>query len=300
MESCKIKSFAESAFYSVPNRGSGPSIRFAEEVARVYGNFQYGHRELSRADGKSEVEVYAWDMQQNNRSIRQITVMHILDTTSNGPRKLTNQADIDNKIANVASKQIRGRILALMPKWIIAEAIEQCKKTLVGANDEPVTARVRKMSEAFAKYGVTVQHLEKFLGHPLSETTLDEIVDLTGVFNAIKDGAKPSDYFDNKESETEASATQANKLAETAAAGVQRKQQAAAAATPAAPAPEPAPAPTTPPPSAPPAAPQKSNTVKDEATLVKDNANKAVDSPAPQQTPPIASAATDASADDLF
>ena len=59
MEACSSKAFANSAFYSVPNRGSGPSIRFAEEVARVYGNFVYGHRELSRSEGKSEVEVFA-------------------------------------------------------------------------------------------------------------------------------------------------------------------------------------------------------------------------------------------------
>lgn len=229
MESCSIKSFAEAAFYSVPNRGSGPSIRFAEEVARVYGNFQYGHRELGRADGKSEVEVYAWDMEKNNRSIRQITVMHVLDT-KNGAKRLTDQADIDNKIANVASKQIRGRILALMPKWIVADAIERCKATLAGTTDEPVSVRVRKMSQAFSKYGVTVDHLEKHLGHGLDDTTVDEIVELVGIFNAIKEGAKPSDFFSAKEAEAEASAGTAAKLADSAKAGAATKPKATRAA----------------------------------------------------------------------
>src|SRR5471032_2919626 len=40
MVACSYQSLAAAAFYSVPNRGSGPSIRFTEEVARVYGNFE--------------------------------------------------------------------------------------------------------------------------------------------------------------------------------------------------------------------------------------------------------------------
>lgn len=223
MESCSIRSFAESAFYSVPNRGSGPSIRFAEEVARVYGNFNYGHRELSRGDGKSEVEVFAWDMEKNNYSKRQITVLHVMDT-KNGPKVLRDQADIDNKIANVASKQIRGRILALMPKWIVAEAIEKCKATIAGTSTEPISVRVRKMTQAFAKYGVNPSHLESYLGHSLDDTVIDELIDLTGIFNAIKDGAKPSEFFSNKEEQAEASASTASKLAETAKAGATRRK----------------------------------------------------------------------------
>lgn len=196
MIACKSKAFADTAFYSVPNRGTGPSIRFAEEVARVFGNFQYGHRELSRTEGKSEVEVFAWDMQNNNRSTRQITVMHIVDTKY-GPKPCRDQADVDNKIANVASKQMRGRILALLPKWLVAEAIEECKKTIAGTNDEPISVRVRKMTQAFAKFGVTTEHLERYLECKLEEVLLDQLVDMTGIFNAIKEGAKPSDYFES-------------------------------------------------------------------------------------------------------
>lgn len=218
MKACSVKAFAETAFYSVPNRGSGPSIRFAEEVARVYGNFQYGHRELSRSEGKSEVEVYAWDMENNNHSKRQITVMHIVDTKY-GPKPCRDQSDIDNLIANKASKQIRGRILALMPKWMVADAIERCKQTLAGTTDEPIEARVRRMTQAFSKFGVTVKMLEEQLGHAMGETTLDELVDLIGIFNAIKEGAKVAEYFSNREADESAADAATTKLAETAKAG---------------------------------------------------------------------------------
>lgn len=194
MAACKSKAFAEVAFYSVPNRGSGPSIRLAEEIARVYGNFQYGHRELGREEGKSEIEVFAWDMEKNNRSIRQITVMHVTDTKQ-GPKVLKDQADIDNKIANVASKQVRGRILALMPKWLVQDAVVECRKTLAGNNSEALETRIRRMVQAFGGLGVTVKVIENYLGKPTSELTGDELVDLTGMYNAVKEGANASEVF---------------------------------------------------------------------------------------------------------
>lgn len=216
MEACKLMAFASVAFYTVPQGGqkvTGPSIRLAEEIARVYGNFEFGHRELSRTEatpttfGRSEIEVYAWDKEKNNRSIRQITVLHVMDTRD-GPKKLRDQRDIDNKIANVASKQVRGRILSSVPKWLVESAIQECQKTLAGNNDEPVSVRVRKMTQAFAKFGVTPEHLEKYLGHSLDKTLADELVDLTGVFNSIRDGAAPSEFFggdgDAENSESEA------------------------------------------------------------------------------------------------
>jgi hypothetical protein len=197
-ESCRSPDFAAVAFYAVSNRGSGPSIRFAEEAARCYGNMQYGHRELSRSAGKSEVEVFAWDMEKNNHSRRQIAIMHILDTKE-GPRAITSQNDIDNRIGNVAARIMRGRILALMPKHLVAIGIAECKRTLAGDNEKPLSDRLLAMSNAFKKQGVSAAMLAKFLGHQVDDTTADELVDLTGIYNAIKDGAKASTYFNNEE-----------------------------------------------------------------------------------------------------
>ena len=68
IEACQRKGFAESAFYSYP-RGketvTGVTIRFAEELARCYGNMDYGIKELSHEDGRSEMQAYAWDLETN-------------------------------------------------------------------------------------------------------------------------------------------------------------------------------------------------------------------------------------------
>lgn len=231
LEACKMPEFADKAFYSVPNRGSGPSIRFAEEAARCYGNFQFGHRELSRSDGKSEVEVYAWDVQKNNRSTRQITVMHVMDT-KNGSRPLKDQADIDNKIANVASKQMRGRILALLPKALVAAGEAMAKKTLAGNNDKPLSAKIVDMVTAFADhFSVTAPMLETYVGHKLDTVTIDEFADLRGVFNALREGAKVSEYFnaDGEVKDEAAASSQNDKLDGAAKRGAVKKNERAAA-----------------------------------------------------------------------
>lgn len=195
LESCKSPEFAAEAFYTVKNRGSGPSIRFAEEAARCYGHFDYGHRELSRGDGKSEIEVFAWDKQKNNVSKRQITVLHVLDSGT-GSRKLTQQTDIDNKIANVASKQMRGRILALLPKHMIAAGKAECQRTLAGGNDKPIAERITACTQRFDRRGVTREQIANYLNiAKVDDMTAEMLSDMQGVFNAIKEGAKVEDYF---------------------------------------------------------------------------------------------------------
>lgn len=215
LDACKSADFAATAFYAVPNRGSGPSIRFAEEVARCYGNFDYGHRELSRSAGKSEIEVYAWDKEKNNRSTRQITVEHILDS-KNGPKVLRDQADIDNRIANVASKQMRGRILALVPKALVAAGIAECKRTIAGGGEKPLSEKIIGISKAFAAYGITTDRLAKHLGHPVDQMTTDEYADLMGIGAALKDGGKPSEFFPSDSAGDEAQAPAAAAIASAA------------------------------------------------------------------------------------
>lgn len=58
---CKRRSLAEKAMYSYPRSGStisGPPIRLAEELARCWGNIDFGIKELSQKDGESEMQAY--------------------------------------------------------------------------------------------------------------------------------------------------------------------------------------------------------------------------------------------------
>lgn len=217
MEACASPAFAEKAFYSVPNRGAGLSIRFAEEVARVYGNFDWGYQELSTSKEKTEIEVYTWDVEKNNRITKRLTVHHVLDTKY-GAKALTSQTDIQNCISNVAAKQVRGRILAALPKWLVAEAEQRCKETLAGGGSESIAAQVRKMSDAFAsKYGITVPMLEEYVKSSLASCTTEDLANLRGVYNALKEGGKVADYFQKGKKEEIPTGDTAAAIAELAA-----------------------------------------------------------------------------------
>jgi hypothetical protein len=233
MAECDCIEFAQVAFYNVPRAGgsvSGPSIRLAEAAAVAYGHMIWGHRELSRSDDKSEVEVFAWDMQKNNKRVRQVTVNHYRDT-KNGPVKLRDEKDIQDKIANVASKQMRGCILAIVPKSFTEAAIARCKLTLSGGGGVPMRERLARMVDAFSKLGVGVDLLAKRLGHSLDTTNGDELADMIGIYNAIKAGDKIADHFTTEPDVAESDAAKES-LAATAKASAEKQKVTRKAAEP--------------------------------------------------------------------
>lgn len=199
MQACRRKGLAEKAFYSY-NRGggtvSGPTIRFAEELARCWGNIDYGIKELSQDSGKSEMQAYAWDLETNAISVQNFTNPH---TREKGGKAvtLTSQRDIYEVNANMGARRLRARILAILPADFVEAAIEQCKATLAGEGDEPIVDRVKNMVTAFEKLGVTQEQIEKRLKRKLDTMTAADLVEYIGIYNAIKEGAsKAGDWFD--------------------------------------------------------------------------------------------------------
>ena len=204
-QACQRKGIAEKAFYSYSRGGSvvnGPTIRFAEEIARCWGNIDYGIKELSQDNGKSEMQAYAWDLETNAQSVQNFTNPHIREV--NGKAKiLTSQRDIYEINANMGARRLRSRILAILPNDLVDMAIAECRKTLAGNNDEPLIDRVKKMIVAFSKIGVTQEQIEHRLKRKVDTMTADDFVDFTGIYNAIKNKeSKISEWF---EAETVAS-----------------------------------------------------------------------------------------------
>lgn len=198
-QACQRKGIAEKAFYSY-NRGggtvSGPTIRFAEELARCWGNIDYGIKELSQDEGKSEMQAYAWDLETNAQSVQNFTNPHIREVGGKA-KVLTSQRDIYEINANMGARRLRSRILAILPTDLVDMAIAECKKTLAGNNDEPLIDRVKKMIVAFGKIGVTQKQIEKRLGRKVDTMTIDDFTDYIGIYNAIKQGeSKIAEWFE--------------------------------------------------------------------------------------------------------
>jgi hypothetical protein len=92
---------------------------------------------------------------------------------------------------------LRSRILAILPTDLVDMAINECKKTLAGNNDEPLIDRVKKMVVAFGKIGVTQEQIEKRLGRKVDTMTIDDFTDYIGIYNAIKQGeSKIAEWFE--------------------------------------------------------------------------------------------------------
>lgn len=199
MEACQRPTMAEKAFYSFPRGGQtveGPTIRFAEELARCWGNIDYGIKELSQDDGKSEMQAYAWDLETNAQSVQNFTNPH---QREQGKKMvtLTSQRDIYENNANMATRRLRSRILAILPSWFVEDCIAECKKTLAGQNETPLVDRVKKMVVQFAKLGVTQEQIESRLKKKIDTMNADDFVEYIGIYNAIKQGeSKIADWFE--------------------------------------------------------------------------------------------------------
>lgn len=204
-EACQRKGIAEKAFFSYSRGGgivSGVTIRFAEELARIWGNIDYGIKELSQEVGKSEMQAYAWDMETNTISVQNFTNPHIREVKGTS-KALTSQRDIYESNANMGARRLRSRILAILPNDLVEMAIAECKKTLAGNNDVPLIDRVKNMVVAFAKLGVTQEQIETRLKRKIDTMTVDDLTDYIGIYNAIKHGeSKAAEWF---EAEKEAS-----------------------------------------------------------------------------------------------
>ena len=216
MKECERYSLAEKARYSFPRGGqtvSGPSIRLAEVIARQWGNMDCGIRELERTDGESVMQAYAWDLETNFKVTRNFTVLHIRDTKK-GSHKLTDQRDIYELTANQGARRLRACILEAIPGDVAEAAEKKCLDT-IKAGPKGITRedRIRKMVAAFAGVGVPKEAIEKRINHPFDAITDDEIVELIGIFNAIKDNiGKRTDYFDLGEVQTESAKDLTDKL----------------------------------------------------------------------------------------
>ena len=207
LQACQRVSLARTALYNYPRGGTsvtGPSIRLAEASARVWGNMTYGFRELSRRDGASECEAFAWDLESNTKAVRQFSVKHWRDTKSGG-YALKEERDIYEFIANQAQRRVRAAILEIIPGDIIEDAVEECEKTL-RADVGDLGESVKNMLARFNAFGVSKEAIEKRLGHRIDAIQPAQIINLGKIYRSLKDGmSEPKDWFDLEEAPAKAS-----------------------------------------------------------------------------------------------
>ena len=190
-EACSNRSLAERAFYAVPNRGTGPTVHLMRELARIWGNIDYGVRELSRDDaaGLSEIQAFAWDQQTNVRSTRSFVVPHkrmrgksAVDLTDLGDIYLNNQ--------NTGARAVRECIATVLPVEFTEEAKALCMQTLERANGtgDELEGNIRQCLGAFERFRVTQAQLEQRIGKPTAQWDGGDLGRLQVLFQSLSNG----------------------------------------------------------------------------------------------------------------
>jgi hypothetical protein len=190
-EACSQTDLAKRAFFRFPRGGSsitGPSIHLARELARVFGNIQYGIHELRRDDvGRySEMQAWAWDVQTNTRTNTTFVVPHKRDKRG-GPEVLTDLRDIYESNANQGARRVREMIFAILPSWFTERAKSLCLQTLEDGGGKPVAQRVADAVKAFEALGVKPQRLEQRFGTSSTWGPLD-LAQLEVVHTSLRQG----------------------------------------------------------------------------------------------------------------
>lgn len=192
-ESCKQKTLADRAFFKFSRGGSavsGPSVYLARELARTWGNVQYGVSEMRRDDGhgQSEMLAFAWDVQTNTRVETKFVVPHMRDTKQ-GAKPLTDMRDIYENNANAGARRVRECIFSILPPWFVEEAKALCYKTIEDGGGKPLPQRISDAIRVYSEnLGITVDQLELRIERPSSKWTAHDVAQLSVTYQALQRG----------------------------------------------------------------------------------------------------------------
>lgn len=190
--SCAEMGLAEQAFFKFPRGGqtvSGESIHLAVELARCWGNINYGISELSRDDAaaQSEMLAFAWDVQTNTRAMTSFIVPHKRDKKG-GAEVLTDMRDVYENNANMGARRLREMIFRVIPKWLTSEAAKICHETIARGDDTPLEDRIKTMIDAFEKIGVSRAQVETKIGAKVAQFTPMDVAHLRVSYQSIRRG----------------------------------------------------------------------------------------------------------------
>ena len=189
-DACGRTELAKRAFFKFPRGGesvTGASVYLARELARIWGNIDYGLNELRRDDmhGQSEMQAYAWDLQTNARSTRTFVIEHARDTKQ-GRKQLTDLRDISDNNNNFGARAVREMIFATLPQWFTDMAQEVCRETLKNGGGVPLPTRVANALAAYKRARITPSQLAARVGTEPDAWSHEDVTDLEILYRSLQ------------------------------------------------------------------------------------------------------------------
>lgn len=205
--SCRNLTFSNKCIYKKPVGGKtmeGPSIRFAEEMLRHWGNVKIIQQVIYDDPERRIVRVTCYDLQSNIPYSEDIIIEKTVERKFADDRVvlaermntrkekvyvvIATEDEIRNKQAAHVSKTIRNNGLRLIPAHIVEEAMETARKTIRDGVDKDPMAFKRKVLDSFANIGISASQIAEYVGKPIEQILASDIPELQNVYNSLKDG----------------------------------------------------------------------------------------------------------------
>lgn len=208
LRECDRPRFAEVAEYELPRAGkaiTGPTIRFAEALARHFGNLHVESVVTFENEEQRLVRCTVTDLESNATYSQDIAIEKTVERKNAKPSddvlgtRVTSQghsvyiiraseSDLLAKHNAQVSRAVRTLILRLVPGDLVDEAIDRARATLRKTDATDPAAAKRKVLDAFAELGVMPSQLAEALGHSLDVVQPAELGTLRRWFTAVRSG----------------------------------------------------------------------------------------------------------------
>lgn len=183
---CVDQEVAETMFYRLPRGGrtiEGPSVRFAEAIVYAWQNLRVDSRVVSIDEKFVTAQATAIDLERNNA---QRSEVKLRITDKYGKRY---NEDMIIMTSNAAcSKAARNAVFKVVPFSLAKKAFEKAKLVSIGG-DKPINQVVAEEIARWLNQGVDEKLILDKLGRrKLEDLTIDDVLTLKGMRNAIGDG----------------------------------------------------------------------------------------------------------------
>ncbi len=186
---------------------TGPSIRLAEAAKRAMTNMVSQVFVVREDDDYRVGRVSVADLETNEADSADIIVHKVMErrrppknkdeirSTRIGSTGETiyicdaPEGEVLMQFNSQASRALRNLILRFVPGDVVDEARAACATTRANTDAQDPDAARKKLADAFSfKLQVRPADLEKYLGHPLAQTTPAELDQLRALYRALADG----------------------------------------------------------------------------------------------------------------
>lgn len=202
---CERPGFADAAYYKIPNRGEGLSIRFAEAALRAMGNVDPRVTVVYDDTEKRVLKVDVIDLESNVCITDMIVLMKTIERKflKKGEQALSSRINSYGEVVylrqatddemrpvqnSMVSKSFRNGILRLLPGDIQDECKARIRKIREGAIPSDPAAQLRLIIDSFESLGISIPNLQEYIGHDISSCNPKEKDDLRELYSAVKSG----------------------------------------------------------------------------------------------------------------